>query len=425
MAEGRKCTQSPQGADSARRSTGDYLKIGITVFVTFTCCILLFFIIYRFDAFKTIWKDFLKAAEPIIIGLVLAYLLNPIMKWAQGCFMKLLAKRIKEEHKRKKIARVLGIITSILFLIVFLAIMIAAIVPALINSIGSLLETLPGYVEKFLVVIQNMDFANEQLTEYVSNLITTATDTLEDFTTTTLLPLIQTYISQITTGVIAVAKTMINFIIGIIVAVYVMMSQELMLGQCKKIIYALFKTRRSNLIIEVLRETDRMFGGFLRGKLVDSLIIGIICYVGCLILRMPNSFLIAVVIGVTNIIPFFGPFIGAIPSLFLVLVQNPIKALYLGIFILVLQQVDGNIIGPRILGESTGLSSFWIMVAILIGGGMFGFLGMVMGVPVMGVLHYIVRRLTKHLLQKRHLPQDTEEYMKASSVDEDTGKILY
>lgn len=425
MAEERKQGQNTQDAGKAMRSTGDYVKIGLTVFLTFACCILLFFCIYRFDAFKAVWKSFLKAAEPIIIGLVLAYLLNPVMQWAQGRFMKLFAKRIKDEKKRRKVSRVLGIVVSMLFLVVFLAVMIAAMVPALINSIGSLLDTLPGYVEKFVVAIQNMDFANEQITEYVSNLITTATNTLEDFTTTTLLPLIQTYISQITTGVIAVAKTLINFIIGIIIAIYVMMSQETMIGQGKKVLYAVFKTRRTNLIIEIIRETDRMLGGFLRGKLVDSLVIGIICYIGCLILRMPNSLLIAVVIGVTNIIPFFGPFIGAIPCFFLVLVQHPFKALYLVIFILVLQQVDGNIIGPRILGESTGLSSFWIMVAILIGGGMFGFLGMVLGVPVMGVIHYIVRRLTKHLLHKRHLPQDTKGYIKAVSVDEDTGQIRY
>ncbi|MCC8168193.1 MAG: AI-2E family transporter, partial [Clostridiales bacterium] len=194
-------------------------------------------------------------------------------------------------------------------------------------------------------------------------------------------------------------------------------------GQSKKLIYAGCKPRSGNLVLEVLRETDRMFGGFFRGKLVDSLIIGVVCYIGCLILRMPNTFLIAVVIGVTNIIPFFGPFIGAIPCVFLVLVQNPIKALYLGIFILGLQQLDGNIIGPRILGNSTGLSSFWVMVAILVGGGMFGFPGMVLGVPVMGVIQYVVRRVVNFLLNKSNMPTETDEYFMAQSVDERTKEI--
>ena len=168
-----------------------------------------------------------------------------------------------------------------------------------------------------------------------------------------------------------------------------------------------------------------MFCCFIFGKIVDSAIIGVICYVGCLILHIPDSILVAVIIGVTNIIPVFGPFIGAVPSLLLVVIQSPIHALYLLIFIIVLQQVDGNIIGPKILGNSTGLSAFWVMFAILIGGGLFGFFGMLLGVPVFAMIYYIIRRLVNHSVKKKNLPTVTDMYVNASAVDERTGQVRY
>ncbi len=429
--ERSKTPETPEASESSkaperpvsRRTTSDYVKIGLTVFLTFVCCIFFFFFLYRYSEIKAVAGKFLSAGASIIIGLVLAYLLNPVMCYLEKVFSRLLEKRIRVEEKRKKTARVLGIVGSIVFLIAVLAILIAALVPSLLESIQSLMVTLPEYITDFTEALENRDFGNEELNEYIANAIESIYEWVQNYATTELTPLIQTYITQITSGMLAIMTGIVNFIIGIIVAVYVMMTQEKMIGQFKKTVYAVCKPRIGNLIMEILRETDAMFGGFFRGKLVDSLIMGIVCYVGCLILKMPNAFLIAVVIGVTNIIPFFGPFIGAIPCIFLILVQYPVKALYFAIFILALQQVDGNIIGPRILGNSTGLSSFWVMVAILIGGGMFGFPGMVLGVPVMGVLQYLVRRIVNFLLDKNKMPMDTEDYFKARSVNEKTNKI--
>ena len=417
--------ETPKASETAvsKRTTSDYVKIGLTIFLTFACCIFFFFVLYRYSAIKALIGKFLSAGASVIIGLVLAYLLNPVMSYLEKVFAKLLPKRIRAEEKRKRYARVLGIAGSIVLLIAILAILIAALVPSLLDSIQSLMLTLPGDISNFTEALENRDFGNEELNEYIANAIESATGWVENYATTELMPLIQTYISQITSGMLAIVTGIVNFIIGIIIAVYVMMTQEKMIGQFKKTVYAVCRPRIGNLVMEILRETDRMFGGFFRGKLLDSLIIGIVCYIGCLILKMPNSFLIAVVIGVTNIIPFFGPFIGAIPCVFLVLVQYPVKAVYLGIFILGLQQLDGNIIGPKILGDSTGLSSFWVMVAILIGGGMFGFPGMVMGVPVVGVLQYLVRRIANYLLEKNKMPTETDEYYLAKRVDEKTKKV--
>ena len=203
------------------------------------------------------------------------------------------------------------------------------------------------------------------------------------------------------------------------------MIKERLIGQSKKAIYAIFKPRQGNIIIETMHKADEIFGGFIIGKIIDSAIIGVICYVGCSILHIPDAVLVAVIVGVTNIIPVFGPFIGAIPSLLLVVVQSPWHALYLLIFIIILQQVDGNIIGPKILGSSTGLSSFWVMFAILIGGGLFGFLGMLLGVPVFAMIYYIVQRLVNHSIRKRQLPEATDAYVDVKSVDLSTGSLVH
>jgi predicted PurR-regulated permease PerM len=220
-------------------------------------------------------------------------------------------------------------------------------------------------------------------------------------------------------------KAVLNFIIGIIVTAYVLMIQEQLIGQSKKLLFAVFKPAWANVIIETVHKADEILGGFITGKLIDSAIIGVICYIGCVILHIPDSMLVAVIIGVTNIIPVFGPFIGAVPSLILVVIQSPWHALYLLIFIVILQQVDGNIIGPKILGNSTGLSAFWVMFAILIGGGMFGFFGMLLGVPVFAIIYYIVGKLVNYSVSRKGLPTETEEYVAISGVDTGTGKFSY
>lgn len=408
-----------------RWGVSTYVKMGTTVFLTFVACILVFFLIFRYQGLAAGWGQFLKSGESIIMGLVLAYLLNPVMKFFEGKCYRLLKGRMKSEEKLKKTSRGVGVICAILFLLVVIGLLIAAIVPAVISSVMSLVDTLPGNIQTFLKWVQNTHLGNEEITDYFSDMITSTTNDLADWATKKLLPEAQTYITHITSGVYSVVKSLLNFVIGIIVAIYVMSIQETLIGQSKKILYAVFKPKRCNIIIEVVREAHRIFGGFITGKILDSAIIGCICYIGCVILRMPDAILVAVVVGITNIIPFFGPIIGAVPCIFLVVVQSPIHALYLLIFIVILQQVDGNIIGPKILGDSTGLSSFWVMFAILIGGGNFGFLGMLLGVPVMGVIYYIVRRLVNYGVRKRNLSEKTEDYITMHSVNVETNEMVY
>ena len=204
-----------------------------------------------------------------------------------------------------------------------------------------------------------------------------------------------------------------------------MCSKETFAGQAKKIVYAIFKPVRANVIVETVRKSNEIFGGFISGKILDSAIIGLLAYVVLMIMQMPDTILVAVIIGVTNVIPFFGPFIGAVPSFLIIVLQDPVKGLYFLIFVIVLQQIDGNIIGPKILGNSTGLSSFWVVFAIMVFGGLWGFVGMLLGVPIMAVIYYIIQRSISWFLRKRGLTDKTAEYIYLVSVDKKTNRMIY
>ena len=400
-------------------------KIGLMIFITFACCILFFFMLLRYQGFADGWHKIVGAAQSIIIGLVLAYLLNPIMEFLERQLYKRLKGKMKTDQKAKKLSRGLGIAGAILFLLIIIILLIAAIVPSVISCIVGVIDTLPGNVQNFIKVVQSGKLGEYEVTGTISDMLTKLVDYVENWATKTLLPEAKTYLLQITSGMINIVKAVINFIVGIIVAAYVLMIKESLIGQSKKAIYAIFKPRQGNIIIETMHKADEIFGGFIIGKVIDSAIIGVICYVGCSILHIPDAMLVAVIVGVTNIIPVFGPFIGAVPSLLLVVVQSPWHALYLLIFIIILQQVDGNIIGPKILGSSTGLSSFWVMFAILIGGGLFGFLGMLLGVPVFAMIYYIVQRLVNHSIGNRQLPIATDAYVDVKSVDLTNGTLVH
>lgn len=408
-----------------KKEKNKYVMMGITAFFTVAACIIFFFLLYRFDAIVDFFKKIIKAAEPIIIGAVLAYLLMPVKDFIEKPAYNLLRKLKVKEENSKNGARAISIIGAIIFLFVIIALLIAIIVPAVTNSIMGLIDAMPKYISSFVAWIEETGIADSSVAVVIGEYITGITTKLEEWAQTEILPLIQQYIGQITSGVYSVFKTLLNFVIGIIVMVYVMSIRETLVGQVKKIIYAVFAPKKGNLIITTMRKSNEIFGGFIIGKILDSVIIGMICYIGCMILQMPSPLLVAVIIGVTNVIPFFGPFIGAIPAILLVLIQSPIHGLYLAIFILVLQQVDGNIIGPKILGDTIGLSSFWVLFAILVGGGLFGFFGMLLGVPVFAVIYYICQQVLKYQMEKRKLSNKTEDYIELVSIDVKDKTMIY
>lgn len=423
MPEQGKTTQVEK--KKAYHSWRHYFRWGFTAFLTVAACITFFFLLYRWDSISAVIGKILKSAESIIIGLALAYLLMPVKEFIEKPIYKfLISNKIKEE-KAKSLAKTVGIAGAIVFLFVVIGILIMSLGPALFTSIVGLIDAMPTYVDSFVKWISDSGIADNEVAIFIGDFINSATAELKNWAKTEILPLAQEYIAQITSGVLTIAKTLLNFLIGIVAMTYVMSIQEDLVGQSKKIIYAIFPTKKANVIIDTIRKSNEIFGGFVIGKIIDSAIIGVIAYVGCLLMKMPSALLVAFIIGVTNVIPFFGPFIGAIPTVALVLIQSPIHALYLAIFILILQQVDGNIIGPKILGESTGLSAFWILTSISIAGGLFGFFGMLLGVPVFAVIYYIIQQIIIYRMKSKELSAETDEYVELVEIDEKTKEMKY
>ena len=423
MPEQEKTTQVEK--KKAYHSWRHYFRLGFTAFLTVAACITFYFLLERWDTISAVISKIFNSAQSIIIGLALAYLLMPVKEFIEKpCYRFLVSKKVKEE-KAKSLAKTSGITGAIIFLFIIIAILIMSLGPALFTSIVGLIDAMPSYVESFVIWISESGIADNEVAIFIGNSINSVTAELENWAKTEILPLAQQYITQITSGVFSIAKTLLNFLIGIVAMTYVMSIQEELIGQSKKIIYAIFPAKKGNVIIETVRKSNQIFGGFVIGKIIDSAIIGVIAYIGCLLMKMPSALLVSFIIGVTNVIPFFGPFIGAIPSVALVLIQSPIHALYLAIFILILQQVDGNIIGPKILGESTGLSAFWILTSISIAGGLFGFFGMLLGVPVFAVIYYIIQQILIYRMNVKNLSTETEEYIELIEIDEKTKEMKY
>jgi len=401
------------------------ITVSVATFLTFCCCALFFFFLYRNQEFSAYGGRIFKILEPIIIGIVLAYLLNPIMVFIEVRVKRLLENRIKNKKQLKSISRMVGIAGAWVFFAIVIVILVASILPTITESIMSMVRSFPEEVNNLLKWLNEVVEDGSELERVLNELIVNASAWFQTWLKETLLPQMESYIASIMNGAVAGVKTVLNIFIGIVVSVYVLTSKDTFSGQAKKIVYAFFKPSKANVIIDTARKSHELFGGFITGKLLDSLIIGILAYIVLSIMKMPHTMLVSVIVGVTNIIPFFGPFIGAIPSFFIILLQDPMKSLYFLIFILVLQQIDGNIIGPKILGNTTGISAFWIVFSTTFFGGLWGFPGMVLGVPLTAVIHYIVRRILNYMLKKRGIPVETEDYIKLRKIDKYTNEPIY
>ncbi|MCI9427093.1 MAG: AI-2E family transporter [Eubacterium sp.] len=408
-----------------------YSVIAFIVFLTFCCCILFFFFIYRYHGFAEYWQKLMGILQPIIMGFITAYLLNPVMVFLEKHLLKFLKPRVKGERKAKKMARVIGTVGALAFLLLIIFLLLYMMVPELIKSIQNMMVNLPSEFNDFSDWVDEFMAEDSQLANWLATLgidLISIGEYLEKIFQNQILPQLKTYMTYVasfTTGVISAFRMFFNFVIGLVIALYLLVGKETFIGQGKKILYAVLPAKAGNNALRLLRVSHQLFGGFISGKIVDSAIIGVICYVGLIILKIPYSLLVAAIVGVTNVVPFFGPFIGAVPSFILIALAEPMKGLYFLVFVLALQQVDGNIIGPKILGDSTGLSSFWVIFAILVGGGLFGFMGMLFGVPTFAVIYWLIREIVAYTLRKRRLPEETRDYIKMENVDIKSGKLHY
>jgi predicted PurR-regulated permease PerM len=384
-----------------------YIKSGLTIFLSLSAVILVYMGISKLEALSASVSAIKSALQPIFIGLVLAYLVAPLESKLELF--------LKKRKFKDKVAKTAAIFTTVAAMLLICVVAVKVIFPQVMETIMDLAATLPGMLNSFINRMQHMVQNESELMKYVEDAVQRFNDWFNGWIQTG----IYDTLTQVLSGVINVVSFIVNIVIGFIVMIYVLFEKEHFRGQAKKFLYAVSKNRTVNaFLLDTVRQCDKMFGGFITGKLIDSLIIGILCFFCMSIMKFPYVVLISLIVGVTNIIPFFGPYIGAIPSAFLILLVNPMKCVEFIIFILILQQIDGNIIGPRILGQSTGLSPFWVLFSILFFGELFGVLGMVIGVPLFATIYYVIKRLVEMSLKMQNLPSDTSEYILIDKVDD-------
>ncbi len=391
----------------------NYYHKGLAAFFTVAMCILFYFVVFRFYEVKRYANMIMGILRPFAFGAVIAYLLCPVCNWFERQLAELSGLEKRPEKTAAQLRRMFAGVSILLSLSLFCLIIYALatmLISQVASSVQTLIEALPGYFQKAGIWLNRLAADNAIPMNFLETYWKEIMTEVQDFAKTHLLPNVSSIISGGSVGLRTMVLFLKDLIIGLIVAVYLMNSRKLFARQAEKVVRALFPPKeyedpdREQTADWILREThiiNDYLGGFIKGKLLDSLIIGLICMFFTGIMKMPYAVLVSVVIGVTNIIPFFGPFIGAVPTAILILMVSPVKCVYFIIFILVLQQFDGNILGPKILGDTTHLSSFWVLFAILLFGGLFGVPGMVLGVPVFAFFYQLAREWILKRLKKQ------------------------
>ena len=405
---------------------------GITIFVTISLCILVGWIFNYSTFIGNAIMSMINSIAPILYGVVIAFLLNPVLnflerKWLIPHYYKKEGINVYEPQnaKYKGRMRAVSVAISIIFLIALLAAMIVIVAPQLVNSIQTIVGNLSSYIDNVNSFFEDLSKDDPEMQEQIMGALASVESAIETWYEDNIAANMSEIISTITSAVVDVGKFIWNFIIGIIVAIYLLYTKDTLRGQAKKLVYALFRERWANEIIGVFRYIDITFIGFLTGKLLDSFIIGIICFVATSIINTPFNILISVIVTVTNIVPFFGPWIGAIIGGIIIFMISPIDALWFIILCLILQIFDGYILGPKILGDSTGLSNFWVIFAIMFFGGVWGFVGWIVGVPLFACIYEFARRIVNHLLRKyRGGELSSEELQKVAYYEKGEEHLL-
>lgn len=403
-----------------------YAKLAMALFAAGAALIVFYELISNLQRVGNAWDTISGILSPFIYGLVMAYLLCPIYNVTVRRVYRITNTAFQNKRHSLRWARVMATIVSLLTLFGVVGGLFALVLPETIRSIVGIVQVLPERLTDLLdwaestFTAERFPEAAESFELFISNF----RDSFAEWTQNEFLPQIGFYMGQISQGVLVTIRTLVNMAIGVIVCVYFLNSKELFRAQIRKLILAVCSREKSDRIFEFAYYSNRTFGGFINGKLIDSLIIGILCFILMTIFRLPYAVLVSAIVGVTNIIPFFGPFIGAVPSVIIICFESPVQAVYFLIMILALQQFDGNILGPKILGGTTGLASFWVLFAILLGGGLFGFVGMILGVPVFAVIYYYAGRYIKTRLKRKHLPTETSEYEDFNKYDINRKDVL-
>jgi predicted PurR-regulated permease PerM len=402
-----------------------YDTIAFYVSAVFAVCLAMVIICLKWETVSAFGAKVIFLLSPIGWGAAFAFLMNPVMIKTETA----LTKYVFRKKAHPKITRVIAVSVCLIVLLGIIAAFFAMILPGIIESLNQIYQNLSSYVvtiqEYIIRLLEDYPELEARITSELAKFQSNAMEYLYNVTqnlSTMDFEGIREFAQKVGGGALTGALNILNAvkdaIIGIIIMIYLLFSKELFIGQAKKLTHALFPKPAAAAVLRVSAHTNRVMGGFINGKIIDSVIIGILCFIGMSIMKMEYVVLISVIVGVTNIIPFFGPFIGAIPSGLLLLIAAPEQVLPFCIFILALQQFDGNILGPKILGDTTGLPAFWVMVAIFLGGGLFGFGGMILGVPIFAVIYTLIKEISENMLRKKSLPVSTKEYMPTPVIEE-------
>ncbi len=401
-----------------------YVCWALTVLSVLTIGLIMYFCLLRYAGILAFAKKLLKILIPFLYGFAIAYVLNQLMKFFENTIFKNVPSFIpKKAHFKYR--RIMSLLLSSLILIAIVAFLISIIIPQLLKSFDVFVDNVPAHFKSFKIWLDDYLVNKPTLRRIVNDNYDDMYKGIVKYINHSILPEQSTVVTNISSGFVSFFKTIFNIFLGFIISIYILYSKEQFIGQFKKILYSLLPVEKVNIIISNLRYTDKVFNGFFIGKIIDSIIVGAICYIFMIIFKMPFPLIIALIVGITNIIPYFGPFIGAVPSAFFILIISPSKCLGFLIFITILQQFDGNILGPKILGNKTGLKSFWVLFAILLFGGLFNFIGMIIGVPLFSIIYAFISGLCNRNLAKKNLSTKTADYVNLTEITKKKDTFVY
>ena len=401
-----------------------YFKWGITAVSVIVIALVISLIFSKLGIIASALKTIVSTVSSVLYGVVMAFLMAPVYDRISAWVEEILSSFFPKWKKSGKWARFIATLACLIILIFVIFALIMMIIPELVNSITNVIGYAPDGMSNLENWLKDILNKNPDLEKLVIGNYQDISERVSDIATTTVLPNVNTYIKNLSSGVINALGVVVNIIIGMMVMMYLLNMKTTLSSQAKKIVYSMAGVKIGNEIVTEARYIKNMFEKFIVGKIIDSIIIGIINYFFMVIIHMSYALLISVVVGVTNVIPFFGPFIGAIPSIVLLLLVSPFTALQFAVWILVLQQVDGNIIGPKILGQTTGLPSFWVLFSILLFGGLFGIVGMIIAVPTWAIIYRTISRVSEHFLRKKGLEPDSGSYVNLDYIDEESKKYI-
>lgn len=402
-----------------RRKSGwkKYRNIGFTAFAVIAAAVVLVFVFYKFEQVQKMVGTLNSVLAPVFLGILFAYIMNPMMGFFEKHINNILSKIMRRKKRAAGLSRALGIILSIIVVIGAITLLIVMIAPEIAKTVSIIIEEAEPQTQAFLDWFNGLSEKGGRFSGILTTVVTEITKFVESFIENDLADFAKEAVEYVASGVFSAFNIIYNIAIGIVFSIYILTNKEKFAGQTKKLLYSFVKPYKANYMVRTARKCHSIFSGAITGKILDSTIIGVLCFVGMTIFEFPYAVLVSVIIGVTNVIPFFGPFIGGVPSALLILFVDPWSALWFVVFLICLQQFDCNILDPRIVGGTIGLSAFWVLFSCVVFGGLFGILGLLLGVPSFACIYVIVKEAVEAKLKRRGMITETDDFVSLDQME--------